>query len=84
MTAQTQTKTRELVRAMTAMYRRVDTGANTGRNAGATFASLSAKWEKLQAELVAGGFEELDASPRLAASYARLERRHLLGTRGQS
>ena len=76
--SKSKSETRRLVESMTAMYRRLDSADSYGRNVTATFLALHAKWDRLQAALAAGGFEELDGDARLAARYARLERRHVL------
>jgi hypothetical protein len=74
------TKTARLVDNLAAMYYRRDRPMQlVGRNSAAGDQTLDANWRRLQAALEAGGFEELDADPRLAARYRRLERRHLLG-----
>lgn len=78
-TTKTPSATRRLVRNMLGTYRRLDTGESGGRNANATYSTLELNWARLRAALEAGGFEELDADPKLAARYATLERRHLVG-----
>lgn len=71
--------TRRHLAALDGTYRRMDSGQLTGRNSDATSLNLDRHWTQLQDALDAGGYEMLDANPRLAAKYARVERRHLLG-----
>lgn len=75
------TSTASLINKLESSYRRFDYGQLNGRNASSSDSTRDWNWRKLQAELVLGGYKELDATPRLAARYYRLERRHKLGER---
>ena len=79
MTASPLDRTRRHLTALDGIYRRMDGGQNTGRNAAATDSAVDMHWRELAAALDDGGFEELDSRPRLAAKYARLERRRYVG-----
>jgi hypothetical protein len=72
-------RTSRHLQALAGVYRRMDSGELTGRNAELTSSTLEHHWRELRAALEAGGFEYLDSHPRLAATWARVERRHLLG-----
>lgn len=72
-------RTREHLRALDGIYRRIDRGENTGRNSDATARAIDYHWNALAAALDDGGFEELDVRAGLAAKYARIERRHYTG-----
>jgi hypothetical protein len=71
------TTTEKLTRNMLATYYRMDRGESSGRQS--TLDNLDWNWNRLKEALAAGGYEELDCNPKLAAKYAKLERRHLLG-----
>ena len=76
-----QTQTRKSLTALAGMYYRLDTGQSGTRNHEATSRALDAHWNALRKALEDGGYEELDANPKLAAKYSKLERRHLLVAR---
>ena len=75
-TATAVTRTRRHLTALDGIYRRIDRGDTNGRNAASTATSIERHWLLLQAALEEGGYEDLDARPRLAAMYRRIERRH--------
>ena len=79
MPAARKTQTQRLIDNLVASYRRLDSGQLQGRNSASSDATRAFNWRRLQDALTAGGYEELDANPRLADRYYRLERRHLLG-----
>lgn len=70
------------VRNLEAMYRRLDSGALTGRNSTSSDASREAKYRRLRDALLAELWDEasplfamLDADEKLAERWNRLERR---------
>jgi hypothetical protein len=71
--------TRTYLARMESIYRRVDGGQLTGRNSTSTDRTLDRNWRLLLAALENGGYEECDADERLAARWARIERRYRLG-----